>query len=81
LKLGLLLEKQRDFDGAAVAYEAAVSSGHPEVAPHSGLHLGDLFRDGARTAYLGVVDAGDKKFASLAKGRLRKAIASRIADR
>jgi tetratricopeptide (TPR) repeat protein len=63
LHVGRLLAEQGDVDGARAAFERAIDSAHPEVAPKAAAWLGNLLAtqgdfDGMRAALERAVGAG-----------------------
>lgn len=75
MKLGDLLERHGDVEGAREAYQRGIDSGHPDHAPYAGRHLGDLLKEqgdveGAKVAYQRAVDFGDSHEAPWTARRL-----------
>ena len=61
--LATRLAEEGDIDGAREAYQVAIDSGHPDVAPRAMVDLGNLIGDSlypenARPLYQAAVDSG-----------------------
>jgi WD40 repeat protein len=74
-ELGVLLERQRDLDGAQTAYQLALDSGHPSAGPMAAANLGRVHADrgdlnGARLRYELAAAAQYAPAATLAKSLL-----------
>ena len=77
LKLGQLYYQRGQFLQARVAFEAAIASGNPEIAPVAMIGRGMLLERegdlaGARAAFQRAVDTGNQEQARQAAGLLAK---------
>jgi predicted negative regulator of RcsB-dependent stress response len=77
MNLAALLAYQGDLDGARVACELAIQSGHRDAAPRAAVVLGSVHARqgdalGARAAYKLAVDSGHAEAAPLAFAELQK---------
>jgi len=82
LLLAELLNEQQDFPAAAHAYEAALATGHHEIAPAAAFGLGRLRRDagdldGALAAYNLTLDSEHLRFGGDAANAIGDLLAKR----
>ena len=70
LKLGDLLNKQGDVEGARAAYQLAIDSGNTKVASMAALSLGTMLDaqgdTTARAAFRLAIDSGDAEVSPMA---------------
>jgi predicted negative regulator of RcsB-dependent stress response len=75
VRLGDRLSEQGDVAGARAAYQQAIDSGHPDVAPWAMVYLGNLLVHylnpaGARASYQMAAESGHPEAARRAASRL-----------
>ena len=75
MNLGVLRKGQGDRAGAAAAYQLAIDSGQPDVAPTAAVNLGTLRERqgdpaGAAAAYQLAIDSGHADAAAVAREQL-----------
>jgi DnaJ-domain-containing protein 1 len=71
-----LLYEQGEVDAAKDAYQQAIDSHHPDVAPKAALYLGLILQeqgevDAAKDAYRQAIDSHDPEASAAATVRLR----------